>query len=566
MQLLCILFMLALPLTVLAETKTTTAEATYIMGEGETPTTAESKALNAAKQKAVEQLLPFVEEQTKRNQHAFTSQQIRSMTEAILETEVLEKKRTVVGERFQFTAKIKATLQQDRILAEVAEREKRLLAEKLTKDGDQVLQQLLAEALARDGNQVLPKTNSPKYEKALEFFNRAIETDPTFPAAYVGRYSVYSSHLPQMDKALEDITEAIRLEPIARKQGEYYVIRARTYKTLGDNKRALADYSEAVLRNPQAEFLWERGQLLSDLGQYEKAILDYSRILQIELSKDEKRYREFALNGRASAYVYLKQYDHALADYAELIRLTNGKKGYDGRGLAYMELGEYRKAASDFTEEINQRSKAASGETATESSWTNEIFHGRALAYFQLGEHEKVIPDITEYLHHESVSTKDRSEAYALRGRAYGATDNNDKALADYTEAIRADPQMASAYYRRGMTYVFMRVWDRATSDLTEALRLHHMDSVDSRVKLEEHDLVLAYTYRGGAHLNLNHLDQSLSDLNEALRRNPKEMQALFWRGLAHGEQKDTDAARRDLQQACQLGHDKACEAVQSIR
>lgn len=541
MQLLCILFMLALPLTVFAETKTITAEATYIIGEGETPVTAESKALNAAKQKAVEQLLPFATEQTKGSKYPFSPQQVRTITEATLEVELLEKKRTIVGERFQFSAKIKATVRQEQVASEVARKEKRLVAEKLVGEATEIKQ----------GNS----------QHALNLLSQAIETDPTFAEAYFQRYLVYKVWLHQNDKALADISEAVRLAP-----EHHLVIRAGLYNELGDNKYALVDYDEAIRLNPNVENLWGRGQLYNELGQHEKAILDYSSILQIKLGKDEEWYREFALIGRARAYVNLEQYDHGLADYAEVIRLTNGKKGYGDRGLAHMALGEYRKAASDFSEEINQRTKAAPVKTATESSWTYELFHMRAIAYFQLGEYERVIPDITEYFRHESLSTKDRAKAYELRGRAYGATDNNDKALADYTEAIRADPQMASAYYRRGMTYVFMRVWDRATSDLTEALRLHHMDSVDSGVKLEEHDLVMAYTYRGGAHLNLNHLDQSLSDLNEALRRNPKEMQALFWRGLAHGQQNDRDAARRDLQQACQLGHDKACKAVQLVR
>jgi tetratricopeptide (TPR) repeat protein len=544
MQLLCILFALALPMTVYAETNTTTAEATYLMGEGETPALAESKAFDAAKAKAVEQLLPFVAEQTKGSKYPFSPEQVRAIAEATLDVELLEKKRTVVGERFQFSTRLKATVRQEQIASEIARKEKRLVAEKLVGEATKI----------KSGNS----------QHAVDLLSQAIETDPTFAEAYFQRYLVYKVWLHQNDIALADISEAVRLAP-----EDYLEIRAEDYATLGDNKRALADYDEAIRLNPTASLLWNRGELYDKLGQYQKAIADFTKILQLE--PGEAMYREFALEGRASAYYSLKQYDRALADSTELIRLTNGGQGfgingYGIRGLTYMRLGEYEKAALDFTEEINQRSRRASEESPTKSDWSKELFFQRAFAYFLLGEYKEVIPDITEYLRHESVSTKRRADAYILRGKAYGATDNTDKALADYTEAIRADPQRPSAYYRRGGSYVFLRQWDRAASDLTDALRLTMMDTVAPDAKLDENDLATAYTFRGGAYLNLGYGEQAISDLNEALRRKPKDTQALFWRGLAHAERKDRDAARRDLQHACRLGHDTACEAVQSVR
>jgi tetratricopeptide (TPR) repeat protein len=47
-----------------------------------------------------------------------------------------------------------------------------------------------------------------------------------------------------------------------------------------------------------------------------------------------------------------------------------------------------------------------------------------------------------------------------------------DRAIADYTEALRLDPKYTFAYYNRGDAYRYNGDLDRAIADYTEALRL----------------------------------------------------------------------------------------------
>ena len=47
-----------------------------------------------------------------------------------------------------------------------------------------------------------------------------------------------------------------------------------------------------------------------------------------------------------------------------------------------------------------------------------------------------------------------------------------DRAIADYTEAIRLDPKYANAYSNRGVAYSDKGDKDRAIADFTEAIRL----------------------------------------------------------------------------------------------
>ena len=56
----------------------------------------------------------------------------------------------------------------------------------------------------------------------------------------------------------------------------------------------------------------------------------------------------------------------------------------------------------------------------------------------------------------------------------------NDKAIADYTEAICLDPACAKAYRNRTNAYVHRKDYDRAIADFTEALRLDAADNQDA--------------------------------------------------------------------------------------
>src|SRR5260221_235589 len=65
------------------------------------------------------------------------------------------------------------------------------------------------------------------------------------------------------------------------------------------------------------------------------------------------------------------------------------------------------------------------------------------------------------------------SSAYhSWRGRRYGEKGEHDKAIADFTEAIRLDPTVADTCSGRGWCYAWTGADDKAIADFTEAIRL----------------------------------------------------------------------------------------------
>ena len=162
------------------------------------------------------------------------------------------------------------------------------------------------------------------------------------------------------------------------------------------------------------------------------------------------------------------------------------------RGVAYGEKGDYDKAIADYTEAIRLDPKLRRRITAGAGL--------RAEGRLRQGHRG---------LYRGHPARPEVAEAYYGRGCGYGEKGDYDKAIADYTEAIRLDPKFATAYYGRGVAYGEKGDYDKAIADYTEAIRLDP--------KLAE-----AYCSRGIAYANKGDYDKAIADYTEAIRLDPK--------------------------------------------
>lgn len=115
MKILAALLVLLFSSTAQAETKTVSAEAFYIMGDGETPSFAEAMALQKAKQSALEEAGTYVQSYTRSVNQDLTQDEIQTVTGGVMQIEVLEKNRTLIGEGLRFDIRIKATVTTDKM-------------------------------------------------------------------------------------------------------------------------------------------------------------------------------------------------------------------------------------------------------------------------------------------------------------------------------------------------------------------------------------------------------------------------------------------------------------------
>jgi tetratricopeptide (TPR) repeat protein len=112
-----------------------------------------------------------------------------------------------------------------------------------------------------------------------------------------------------------------------------------------------------------------------------------------------------------------------------------------------------------------------------------------------------------------------------------------DKAVADYTEAIRLKPDDADAFNNRGIAYDQLKQYDKAIADLTEVIRL-------------KPDFALAFNNRGNVYNELKQYDKAIADYTEAIRLKPDFAQALCNRGHTYDDLKQYDKAVTDYTEA----------------
>jgi tetratricopeptide (TPR) repeat protein len=90
----------------------------------------------------------------------------------------------------------------------------------------------------------------------------------------------------------------------------------------------------------------------------------------------------------------------------------------------------------------------------------------------QADDLDRTIAGCSRVLNDRGESQGYRAIAYNNRGFVWHDKGDLDRAIADYSEAIRLDPKQANAYRNRGNALREKGDLDRAIADLNEAIRL----------------------------------------------------------------------------------------------
>ena len=194
------------------------------------------------------------------------------------------------------------------------------------------------------GESAIEKEEVNEYEKALEYFSRAIQKDPNSIQAYNLRGRTYTS-LERYDKAFEDFAKAENIDP---DDAETYFNRGCLYQQQGQYSDAINNYDTAILKKEDyGEAYYRRGQSKYDLGEAEEALADYERSLELQPNSPYVYY----WSGLAKQQ--LGQEEEALTDFIEAIRLKPDYfDAYFQRGVVLQKLHKYTSAYDDFTRAI----------------------------------------------------------------------------------------------------------------------------------------------------------------------------------------------------------------------
>ncbi len=155
---------------------------------------------------------------------------------------------------------------------------------------------------------------------------------------------------------------------------------------------------------------------------------------QIEGAPDQSRDAYYK---RGIAYSKRHQYDLAISDYSKAIELEPKKEdAYVSRGIAYANIGKINLALEDFTKAIELNATMP------------EAYNNRGGMYFVKGEYQKAVEDCTK-----AIEIVGDAKSFLLRGNAYVGLKEYEKAISDYQQALRTNQDLVQVYFELGAVY-----------------------------------------------------------------------------------------------------------------
>ena len=246
---------------------------------------------------------------------------------------------------------------------------------------------------------------------------------------------------------------------------------------------------------------------------------------------------------RGNAYFYIRDYEQAILNYSRAIQINSqNPKAYLNRGDVYFRKGEYNKAISDYSKVIqidSEYAKAyyARGEAYQLIDEPNQACEDEERA-FEFGfDHQSYVEDSNLELIETLVQfCPGNAKVYYYRGLIQASIQNYNLALEDYNEALRLNPQFAHAYHKRAGIYEHYVIdrdpecqdynkvisdYNQAISDYDKAQQLgygYRGSRFGGLIGITDPTIELFFE-RGEIYAKKENYDSAIADMSEVIRR-----------------------------------------------
>jgi tetratricopeptide (TPR) repeat protein len=298
------------------------------------------------------------------------------------------------------------------------------------------------------------RSRSRDFAAAYSDFSEASRADPGNPV-YPYERGRAAVALDDPDRAILDFDDAIRLGENHSELPVFLLDRGNTHRQTGNFPKALVDYRRALELRPRfAQVFRERGIVHFLMKSSDAARADFGQAILLEPKNADSRFWRGQYYDRAGATAA------ALADYDEAIKLAPKVAAHhEARGSLNARTGRYKEALQDYSRAIQHAPDRV------------VLYMKRTHVYLALEEYDGVLSDCAVVLKRDPKN----ADAYYLRGLAQQAKRQGELAIAAYTEALRWNPNLFAAHLNRGSLYAGRGQpgdFDRAIADFSEAHRI----------------------------------------------------------------------------------------------
>ena len=209
--------------------------------------------------------------------------------------------------------------------------------------------------------------------KAIEFFTKSIIDKQEIANSYMYRGAA-KGFLGKFSEALIDIDSSFSIDTSNKKINYYY---GKIYLLKKEYKKAIQYTNKAIINNPRDAAAYDQRAIANmGLEHFTNAIVDDNIAIKIDSLK------QIFYTNRGFAKLKLKEYEEAIKDFNNSLRLEPNQKAYANRGSAYSQLNQHQSAISDYTKslEINPDD--------------SEVLYYRGISYRTIKKMEEACSDL----------------------------------------------------------------------------------------------------------------------------------------------------------------------------
>ena len=247
-----------------------------------------------------------------------------------------------------------------------------------------------------------------------------------------------------LNEKIQLLDQVIELEP---DNLDAYFYRGLAKNDLGDYQGAIVDYSKIILIQPDADTYFNRGNSRFNLKDLLGAKTDYEKAIDLDKSFIDARY------SLACTMYDLGEYKNAITEFSNLIKIIPDLQiAYTLRAASYTALEDYKNAIKDYT-------------SAIFINPDSDAFYNRGTFFLEIRYFQKARADLNTAIR----LNKDNPFLYFYRGASNLFLGKFEEAISDFLTALKFDSKDYDALLGLAMTYHKMNNPEQAKTNLDKA-------------------------------------------------------------------------------------------------
>lgn len=305
--------------------------------------------------------------------------------------------------------------------------------------------------------------------------------------------------------AVDQFTRAIDLEPDYDKA---YLGRAEAYEKMGMLKEASEDYERAsTFLEKEETVFYNAGRLYYELEEYDKAVEKLDRAVSLKRTYDQ------AYGMLSKVLIAQEKYMEALDAANTALTLKETSENFYNRGVVNTHIDNLEGAEADFAKAVQKDRRNIAALIALAELRTKlgklpyalqhansvldidpnnrQAYITRSRVYVAQLDYPKAIDDISKTI----LMNQDDTEMFLLRGTYYQEFTQHSNAVNDFTKVVLMEPENADALYKRAWSYEQVGNFEAATRDYEKLVSISEFDA-EAQKLLAEAEVRLFELYR----------------------------------------------------------------------